>query len=233
MLRDHLFFIGAVFLFPAMAQACATLPTIRAEEMRSLTTSANGGDVAAMERLGDAYEVGNFEDGKKDAREAFRWWQKAAQEGDAKAEDRLGEMYEEGQGVERNQRVANTWFRKAADQGDYFAQLHMWVVYNFGNSGEEKDPVQAYMWLLIANKNPERLKYDDSPPGKLPPLLIPMTSEQAAEAKRLADAWKPNPHRALKTRAVPNLPHRAPQSPAANGKPSGDVSAAPATDCKS
>jgi TPR repeat protein len=58
---------------------------------------AEGGDAAAQNHLGVAYELG---DGvPQDDAIAVAWYRKAAEQGNAMAQTHLGEMYEKGKGV--------------------------------------------------------------------------------------------------------------------------------------
>ena len=54
---------------------------------------------------------------EKDAREAVKWFRKAAEQGYPDAQFALGVAYEEGGGVEQNSVEAFKWFHEAADQG--------------------------------------------------------------------------------------------------------------------
>jgi TPR repeat protein len=58
-------------------------------------------------------------------REAFQWWQMAADKGLARAQFNLGKIFEEGRGVAQSDEEAVRWFEKAADQGDSDAQLRL------------------------------------------------------------------------------------------------------------
>jgi len=66
--------------------------------------------------MGYMYEMGQGVD--QDYKQAFDWYQKAADQGSRYAENRLGEMYQTGEGVAKNNELAVNWFRKAADQGN-------------------------------------------------------------------------------------------------------------------
>jgi TPR repeat protein len=65
-----------------------------------------------MRNLGLLYENGLGV--TKDAAEAARWYQKAADAGDALGMVNLGSMYENGTGVTKDAAEAARWYRKAA-----------------------------------------------------------------------------------------------------------------------
>ena len=50
-------------------------------------------------------------------KQAFYWWQKAAEHGNAKASYNLGCLYENGEGVAENLNQAIYWYQKASEQG--------------------------------------------------------------------------------------------------------------------
>ena len=94
-------------------------------------------------------------------------------------------MYENGNGVPQDYAEAVKWYRKAADQGYARAQNNLGVMYNRGQ-GVPQDYVMAHMWfnLAAALGDEKALKTRDA-------LAKNMTSEQIAEAQRLAREWKP------------------------------------------
>ena len=59
---------------------------------------------------------------EKDAKEAVKWYTKAAKQGDAKAQCNLGFCNEHGVGVGKDKKEAVKWYTKAADQGNESAK---------------------------------------------------------------------------------------------------------------
>ena len=55
---------------------------------------------------------------QKDDREAFGWFQKAAEQGYAAAQANLGWMYANGQGVQKDDIESYVWYDLAARQGN-------------------------------------------------------------------------------------------------------------------
>jgi TPR repeat protein len=86
---------------------------------------------------------------EQDFKEAFKWYQKAADQGDAIAQHNLGQMYHQGQGVEQDFKEAVKWYQKAADQGYAKAQSNLGVMYRDGE-GVEQDFKEAVKWYQKA-----------------------------------------------------------------------------------
>lgn len=79
----------------------------------------------------------------------------AAELGDAEAQYDLAYLYYKANsdpsitGVVQSDKLAAYWYRKAALQGHSRAQYNMAVLHLHGH-GVERDPVEAYAWLLQA-----------------------------------------------------------------------------------
>ncbi len=177
--------------------------------------AAEGGHIASQVHLGMiSAQVQKFE-------LSVKWFRMAAEAGDADGMTNLAELYLRGLGLERNAAQALDWFAKAADQGDPAHQLQLGGLYLDGAAGEPdvesglrwigraanqgyseaqvrlgaiyaegskvaKDPVRAYMWFYRAS-----MTGTEQVSEGLGLLAAEMTAEQIAEAKRLADAWRP------------------------------------------
>ena len=76
-------------------------------------------------------------------------------------------------------------YSQAAQKGHALAQYNLGLMYLAGN-GIPKDLVKAYMWLSLAaaQKVPEAVKNRDYLEAKMSP-------SQLAEARKLANDWKP------------------------------------------
>jgi uncharacterized protein len=110
-----------------------------------------------------------------------------AESGNADAQVHLAEIYYDGLGVPTNYNEAVKWFRRAADQGKYTAQYQLSGLYAEGR-GVAKDDVIAMMWLdLVAAQG----YWGATDQQSL--LAKEMTPDQIAQAKKLADEWKPVP----------------------------------------
>jgi uncharacterized protein len=109
--------------------------------------------------------------------------------GDPDAQFTLGKNYEAGRsGLKKNYAEAASWYRKSADQGNIYAQASLGILYHAGK-GVPLDNVQAEMWLSIST--------DHAPPNDRDTIAemrdsvaARLTSEQLAEAKRMAHEWQ-------------------------------------------
>jgi len=102
-------------------------------------------------------------------------------------------MYSRGyDGVPIDYVEAALWYKKAADQGVVEAQETLGDLYRLG-VGIDKDVVQAYKWYQISiSDNTELPDYKKNEiTGTIGLLEKEMTNDQVAEAKKLANEWKP------------------------------------------
>jgi len=112
-----------------------------------------------------------------------------AEQGYPSAQFDLGSAYHNGQGVPQDYQEAIRWYRAAAEQGHSKAQNNLGNMYDKGQ-GVPQDYVQAHLWYNLAasdladDDREKAVKNRDSVAEK-------MTSEQIAEAQRLAREWKP------------------------------------------
>ena len=98
--------------------------------------------------------------------------------------------YYQGKGVRRDYAEAVHWHRKAANQGDATAQFDLGSMYSRGGEGVPLDYVRAHMWMsLAASRASGDLKQKYARGRDL--VAKEMTTEQIAEAERLAREWKP------------------------------------------
>jgi hypothetical protein len=156
------------------------VPKDMAETVKWFRKAADQGYAPAQECLGECYEWSFGV--TKDAVEAAKWYRKAAEQGYALSESSFGECYWKGFGVPKDMAEAVKWFRKAAEQGNANAQ---YTCYTYGD-GVPKDYVQAYKWFNLASDR----GYEDAKQG-LSIIKKRMSSEQIAEAQRLARGFKP------------------------------------------
>ena len=121
--------------------------------------------------------------------EAVRWFRLAADQGDADAQGNLGFMYADGRGVAQDDVEAVRWYRLAADQGDANGQYGLGKTYADGRGGLAQDDVTAYMWYTLACDREPELIDNEEVSGLRESLQERMSSEQIAEAQRLAREW--------------------------------------------
>jgi uncharacterized protein len=160
--------------------------------LRLLHPLAEKGDARAQSTLGLMYYKGNGV--AQDDREALHWFHLAADQGDARAQFNLGGMYFEAQGVPQDFAEAAKWWRIAADQGYPQAQYNLGLWYAEGKGGSP-DNIQAHMWLNLAAAG--FLASDshgrDAAIRNRDVIANKMTTEQIAQAQKLAREWKPKP----------------------------------------
>ena len=127
--------------------------------------------------------------------EAAKWYRLAANQGHATAQYSLGLLYATGQGVPQDYVEAAKWYRLAADQGDPDAQWRLGLMYTLGQ-GVPPDDVRAHMWLnlslILSMTDGATTEWFEKTVGGLRDTVAQrMSSEQIAEAEKLAREWKP------------------------------------------
>ena len=167
--------------------------------LEAVRKSANLGYAPAEFFLAKLYE--NGEAGvKKDAVEARRWTQRAADAGDRKAMHNLALYYFEGTGGDKNTTVAAQWFRRAAEAGLVDSQYNLGRLYEEG-FGVAQNPAEAYKWYLIAGATG-----DQESRTSAKRLKSQLSIEAQAAAERAAQSFQ----------AQATQPGAAPSSQAAN-----------------
>ena len=121
--------------------------------------------------------------------EAFQLYRLAAEQGVAGAQCRLGVMYAEGQGVAQDDAESVRWFRLAAEQGDAEAQGGLGLACGTGR-GIPQDFVASHMWMTLAAAQLTGVTRNGALKF-LASIAAAMTSDQIAEARRLAREWTP------------------------------------------
>lgn len=114
-----------------------------AMDERFMWEMAQRGDPEAQNRLGERIKLKATD--AQDYREAFAWFQKAAQRRYPPAEYNLALMYEEGLGVEQDPVKALELVREAAANGHAEAQFHLGAMYKDGRI-VKADARQARLW---------------------------------------------------------------------------------------
>lgn len=115
------------------------------------------GDYLAQNKLGDIYWDGEIV--SQDYKEAFKWYQKAAEQGYYASQFNLGWMYEHGQYVESDTNQAFYWYKKAADQNHSSAQYKIACMYACGE-GVIKNEKLADLWFERAAENYSKSEMD-------------------------------------------------------------------------
>jgi TPR repeat protein len=163
-----------------------------------LRRSAMQGDRNAEEALGYLYSdqyAAEHHGGPLNYSEAVVWYRKAAERGDRHAQFSLGSMYQDGKGVPKDEVEGAKWYLSAASEGDPNALIMVGFNYELGQ-GVPVNEVEALKWFDLAVDR--TAAGDDYQRLDLPSMTKPrdqiastMKPEQIAEARRLADEWKP------------------------------------------
>lgn len=165
-----------------------------ASVLRLLRPLAEQGHASAQETLGRMYEHGRGV--PQDFAEAVKWYRRAADQGHAAAQAELGNLHEHGKGVPQDFAEAVKWYRRAAEQGLAQAQNFLGHMFYSGH-GVPQDYIQAHKWFNLASSRfPASMKeHREGAVKSHDRVTAKMTSEQIAEAQRLAREWKPKPER--------------------------------------
>ena len=113
----------------------------------------------------------------------MKWYRLAAEKGDEKAQLLLATMYDSGTDVEQNYEEAAKWYQMAAEQGVALAQSNLGDMYYQGQ-GVTPDYVRAYLWFHLAGESGRKADRE-----KRDLIEQRMTTDQIAEAKKLAREW--------------------------------------------
>ena len=98
-------------------------------------------------------------------------------------------MYANGLGVPQDYKEAVRWYQAAAEQGNADAQNNLGFMYDNG-WGVPQDYIHAFMWYSLATSDLTDEDRHMSVTNR-DSVAEKMTSEQIAEAQRLAREWKP------------------------------------------
>lgn len=162
-------------------------PAFTRDQLRTYEESANHGDREAEYLLAVAFQQGLGV--RADLPTAIHWFRRAADHGHGRAEVVLGALNESGEGIPKNLAQAYYWYERAARRGIADAQFDLAQLLREGN-GTGRDPVNALKWYLLASRGRPRVKAADVESAE---LMRQLTSDQIAEAQRLADGFQPEP----------------------------------------
>lgn len=113
-----------------------------------LQAQIKAGDMAAANKLGDAYYYGR-EGAGKDKSKAVAYYRLAAEGGNSEGQYNLGYCYLHGVGVQANAGLGMEWLRKSSTNGYTTADYEIGMAARDG-VGVEKQPRVAEQWLLKA-----------------------------------------------------------------------------------
>ncbi len=151
--------------------------------IRILRPLAEQGNSRAQGILGVMYGVGQGV--PRDYYVAWDWLYPSAEAGDANAQYNFGTLYERGLGVLLDNLEAIKWFRLAAHQNVPEAQFCLGVFFDEGR-GIPVDFVQAHAWHQVAASQSFTPDVRDKAVVELDLVSAKMTTEQIADASKLA-----------------------------------------------
>jgi TPR repeat protein len=155
------------------------------EAMKWCRKAADQGHAEAQVQVARMYDRG--EGAPKSAIDSANWFRRAAEQGHTMAQTLISMMYIAGHGVPQDPEQAFKWMHEAANRGFPPAQHNVSGMYAEGQ-GVPQDYVQAYKWAILAGPG-QRAEANAQAINYLTPK---MTSSEIAEARRLANEWKPN-----------------------------------------
>jgi len=162
-----------------------------AGSMQLLRQAADSGDMRARQRLERRLLVG-APGVPPDRAGVIEMHRRAAAGGDPQAMATLGRMLLDGTGNAFDPADGYRWLMRAAHLAHASALERVIRLFDEGLVRDSRtivapDPVQAYMWILIAARRPET----QAPSSTQARLQGAMSSADLAEARRRAAAWRP------------------------------------------
>ena len=145
-----------------------------ADAIPILKPLAEAGDRDAQTLLGGRQIAGIG--GPQDLRSAFDLFARAAEQGQPYAQYNLGLMYARGDAGATDFDKAAAWYRRSASQGVILAN----------GEGVPADPVQAYVWLLLADRSGFKAAQRN-----VEILRSRLAAEERTKAEQAAAAWQP------------------------------------------
>jgi TPR repeat protein len=116
---------------------------------------------------------------EKDAKEAAKWFKKAAEQGNAKGQVALGYLYSSGDGGHAEDHLeALCYFQAAANDGNAIAQYALGECYLHGKGVEEDLKLAHQCFVSASNEIPRA--------GVLAAMAERLLSEQQSEMKKNA-----------------------------------------------
>ncbi|MBM3394199.1 MAG: sel1 repeat family protein [Betaproteobacteria bacterium] len=110
--------------------------------------------------------------------------------GDARGAFWIGYLYHYGHGVKVDQVEALKWFQQSADRGDVKARQYLGIMYQKGQ-GAPQDLVAAHKWYTLFHRDTDNVRDRPYTREIVKKMERKMTPEQIAQAKQMADSWKP------------------------------------------
>ena len=158
--------------------------------LKDWTALAEQGSAVAQLRVGEMLRDGRgswrlFDD-------AAAWFRLAAAQGNADAQYALARLHYQGFIIPRDTGEMMHWLTRLAGQGHARAQITLGAVYEFGLDDVRPDLAEALKWYELAAElgGAEVQAMSDQVRAR---IRQKMTETEIAEARTLAEAWRPLP----------------------------------------
>lgn len=144
---------------------------------------AKRGDVSAQYSVATAYEFGT--DAKKDLKESFAWYLKAAKQSHAPSQYKVGLFFEKGMGTAKNIDSAMIWYKKAKANGSNQASKRLNKT-AYVKSEKEKKARRLALQAKLDKQEKVRKATDKASKDKM------LAKKRAAEKKKSQKSSKNN-----------------------------------------
>lgn len=125
-----------------------------AREFDDLRRRAEADDAKAQCELAGRYSFG--EGVKRDLKEAFRWYERAAINGSCDGMFNLATCYKRGEGVSRDIDAAVSWYTRAAEEDQMLAPFALGEIYLDGQDlPRDNDRAREYFKVALENGHPD------------------------------------------------------------------------------
>ena len=113
------------------------------QQFEKKMVKAEAGNLKAQYDVGNMYLKGQGT--TRDAKEAYKWFKKAAEKGYSRAQYKLGYLYHRGEGTKQNHGKGFKWVNKSAQQSYKPAMYYLGKLYAAGE-GVKQDINKALAW---------------------------------------------------------------------------------------
>jgi len=118
------------------------------ERFKNVLSKAENGIAKAQYSIGEMFEKGRGT--QRNIKQAFGWYEKAANQRYTRAQFKVAYLYYKGMGVKRSSNKAFKHFKKPASKGNVRAQYYLGKLYAKGQ-GVGKDQEKALIWYSRAS----------------------------------------------------------------------------------
>ena len=152
--------LGLCLFSVALLSVADTSDYIWNQQFEKKMIKAEDGNLKAQYDVGNMYLKGQGT--ARNAKEAFKWFKKAAKKGYSRAQYKLGYLYHRGEGTKQNHSKGFKWVSKSAQQSYKPAMYYVGKLYAAGE-GVEQDIKRAITWhkkSYAAGYNPAKREID-------------------------------------------------------------------------